>query len=387
MGEALAFHASVGNRLTRYEVDVAGAALTAAESVELPEIVQYLWPHPSRPVVYVASSNGGPGRSGDRNWLSALARDPATGRLTPLGQPAALPHRPIHITVDREGRHVLVAHNIPSALTVHRIEADGAVGGPVAQPDDLDLGIYGHQILVTPSGRAVIMVTRGNDATPAKAEDPGALKVYRYADGRLTNRASIAPGGGYGFGPRHLDFHPTLPLAYVSIERQNQLQVFRLADDSLEPAPAFTAPTLSAPKSTPRQHAGAIHVHPGGGHVYVTERSDAVAEVDGRRIFTTGENGMVMFAIDPATGRPTRIQEAPTHGFVPRTFSIDPSGRLLVAANQEPMTVRDGGTVRTVPASLAIYRIGGDGRLSHARNLEVEVGGNLMFWCGMLGGT
>ena len=72
---------------------------------------------------------------------------------------------------------------------------------------------------------------------------------------------------------------------------------------------------------------------------------------------------------------------------MPRTFSIDPSGRLLVAANQEPMTVRDGGTVRTVPASPAIYRIGGGGRLSHARNLEVEVGGNLMFWCGMLGGT
>jgi len=39
----------------------------------------------------------------------------------------------------------------------------------------------------------------------------------------LTNAVSIAPNGGQGFGPRHLDFHPTKPWMYVSIETQNKL--------------------------------------------------------------------------------------------------------------------------------------------------------------------
>jgi len=59
---------------------------------------------------------------------------------------------------------------------------------------------------------------------PAKPEDPGALKIFGFEDGQLTNRASIAPGGGYGFGPRHLDFHPAQPWVYVSLERQNKLE-------------------------------------------------------------------------------------------------------------------------------------------------------------------
>ncbi len=36
------------------------------------------------------------------------------------------------------------------------------------------------------------------------------LKVFAFKRGVLTNLASIAPGTGLGFGPRHLDFHPQL---------------------------------------------------------------------------------------------------------------------------------------------------------------------------------
>jgi len=59
----------------------------------------------------------------------------------------------------------------------------------------------------------------------AKPEEPGALKVFYYEGSKLTNEASVAPNGGYGFGPRHLDFHPTKPWVYVSLERQNRLDM------------------------------------------------------------------------------------------------------------------------------------------------------------------
>ncbi|MGN8549234.1 beta-propeller fold lactonase family protein [Bradyrhizobium sp. 13971] len=57
----------------------------------------------------------------------------------------------------------------------------------------------------------------------------------------------MAPGGGYGFGPRHLDFHPTQPWVYVSLERQNKLDVFKLQNDSLDPQPIFRKDTLAEP--------------------------------------------------------------------------------------------------------------------------------------------
>ena len=73
-------------------------------------------------------------------------------------------------------------------------------------------------------------MARGNGPTPSKPEDPGALKVFGYKDGVLTNRASIAPGGGLNFQVRHLDFHPSRPWVFVSLERQNKLHVYQITD-------------------------------------------------------------------------------------------------------------------------------------------------------------
>ncbi len=68
-------------------------------------------------------------------------------------------------------------------------------------------------------------MTRGNGPTKDKPEDRGAVKVFSYSDGVLKNRASIAPNGGINFQPRHLDFHPSQPWIYSSLERQSKLQV------------------------------------------------------------------------------------------------------------------------------------------------------------------
>jgi len=75
----------------------------------------------------------------------------------------------------------------------------------------------------------------------------GALKVFKYRDGVLSGEVSIAPGGGYGFGPRHLDFHPSQPWVYVSLERQHQVCVFTLDGDTLSSEPLFSKETLAEP--------------------------------------------------------------------------------------------------------------------------------------------
>jgi 6-phosphogluconolactonase (cycloisomerase 2 family) len=383
--------ASVGSDLAWYDVDVEGARLARRGSVTLPAAVQEAWPHPSRRYLYVAWSDRGPGSPASantgRHGVTAFRVDSATGALTTHGPPAALPSRPVHVTVDVPGTHVLSAHNDPSGLTVHRIAPDGTLGAELAQRAGLDFGIFGHQVRVDPSNRGVVLVTRGNGPTRERPEDPGALKVFGYDDGVLTPRASVAPNGGFGFQPRHLDYHPSKPWAYVTLERQNQLEVYaRAPDGTLGAAPLFTKATLARPsEEKPGQAASTVHVHPSGRTVYVGNRASGMITFEGKQVFAGGENTIAVYSIDARTGEPTLVQNADTRGSNPRTFALDAAGRILVVANQTSVPVREAGGVRTVPANLAVFRVRADGRLEFARVYDVETDARRsLFWTGIL---
>jgi 6-phosphogluconolactonase (cycloisomerase 2 family) len=387
-------YAAVGPELTQFDVDVERATLTKRGSITLPANVQEAALHPSGDYIYIATSNGGPsatasgagaGSAGSEHRLLAFRIDRSSGALTPHGAAALLPSRPIHVTIDVTGTHVLSAFNDPSGVTVHGVRADGTVGEEVKPPSPVDAGIYGHQIRVAPSNRTVILVTRGNNPTNTRPEDPGALKILDYKDGIVTNRATIAPEGGYGYQSRHLDFHPSRPWLYLTLERQNKLLMYRIAGETIGPAAAFTKDTLAHPRDVHSgQTTSTIHVHPNGRFVYVGNRSSATAEVQGRSVWAGGENSIGVFAIDQNTGEPTLIQNADTHGFNPRTFALDAGGRVLVVGNQLSVPVRDGERVKTVPASLTIFRIRDNGTLEFSQTYPVEVApSRSLFWMGM----
>jgi len=383
----VALYANVGADLTHYDVDVAGAELIKRATVTLPAGVQYAWPHASRRYLYVATSSSAPGYStaGTEHHVTAFSIDPASGALTPHGAPIRLPTRPIHMSTDIPSENILVAFNNPSALRVYRINKDFTPGEEVKQPGPIDAGIYAHQVRVTPDNRLAILVTRGNEGTPTKAEDPGALKVFEYKNGVLTNEVSIAPNAGKEFGPRHLDFHPTKPWMYVSIETQNKMYMFRMEDGRINPDIAYRAETLAEPNNIrARQAAGTVHVHPNGRFVYGANRAEATTEFQGKPIFKGGENSIVVYSIDQSTGEPTPIQHIETQKIHPRTFHIDPSGRLLVAQHNLPVNVRDSDEIKTVPAGLSVFRMGDDGKLIFVRKYDVDVGDKTMFWMGMV---
>src|SRR5712691_8142565 len=383
----VALYANVGADLTHYDVDVAGAALSKRETVTLPASVQYAWPHVSRRYLYVATSSSAPGygTAGTEHHVTALRIDPASGALTPHGAPIRLPTRPIHMTTDIPSEHILVAFNNQSALRVYRINKDFTPGDEVKQPGPIDAGIFAHQVRVTPDNRQAILVTRGNEGTPTKAEDPGALKVFDYKNGVLTNEVSFAPNGGREFGPRHLDFHPTKPWMYVSIETQNKMYTYKMDGGRINPEIAFRAETRAEPKNIrARQAAGTVHVHPNGRFLYGANRAQETIDVGGKKVFRGGENGIAVYSINQATGEPTLIQNIETRAIHPRTFHIDPSGRMLVAQHNLPVDVRDGDAVRTIPAGLSVFRIGNDGKLTFVRKYDVDVAGKTMFWMGMV---
>jgi 6-phosphogluconolactonase (cycloisomerase 2 family) len=375
-------YAGVGEELIAFGLDVERATLMRQSSVMLPGFVQEAWASPSTPVLYVAWSNGGASYAGsgvdpvgDRHGI-AVFRIGADGTLHEHGASASLRSRPIHITGDQPGRYLLVAYNDPSGVSVHAINPDGSVGREVPQRPSIDAGIYAHQVRVLPSNRAVVVVTRGNEPTPSSREDPGALKVFRFDSGTLSNEISIAPQNGVGFRARHLDFHPTRSWVFLTLESQNRLQVYRRSDEGLEPTPLFSVSTLSDGGANAQgQTTSTVHVHPNGRFVYVGNRGTPAA---GRR------NEIAVFRINEATGEPSLIQNVDTRGFTPRTFALDPSGRLLVVGNQSSAPSRDGDSSTIVPANLVVFRVGSDGTLDFVQRHDVAVGRKPLWWMGIV---
>jgi len=370
---------SVGNVVTRWDLDVEAATLKRRGSLAMPSVVQYGWSHPLAPYLYVTttdSERGSMSITGTDHYLVALKIDGAGG-LAFHGEPQRLRQRAVHSCVDHEGRYALTCYTAPSHVTVHEINADGTLGAPIEQNEDLDLGYFCHQILPMPSNRSVIMTFRGHNPGPGKPDgDPGSLKVLDFAEGRLTSRQSVTAFGrqGYGYGPRHVAFHPRKPWVYVVVELQNQLHMHHLVDDGLSSDPIFIAPlTQAAVVPGIVQVGGAIHVHPRGHVVYATNRISAKTHPVGAFPYEVGENSIAVFSIDQETGEPRPIQFADPHGFHVRCFTIDPSGTLLIAATLTAMSVGSGSDRQIVPAGLCIFRIADDGRLTFVRRYDVDL--------------
>lgn len=360
--DRLGLYASVGSTIHHYEVDVAGLTLSHRSSIEAPARVQYAWPNAAASLLYVATSSGGPGRDGSVHTLSAYAIDGDSGALSPHGSAAALPERPIHVSLSHDERYALVAFNASAMIEVYRIEADGSVGAKVEQPR-IAAGAYAHQVRQAPDG-TVFSVGLGT------VDEPGSLSTFAYADGHLTRNAHFSLARP--LGPRHLDFDPARGLVYVSVEHGNMLHAYGFVAGRLAATPRTRSTTLAAPGNLrPGQHAGTLHLHPRGHVLYVANRANHVGEQG----FSGGENGIAVFSL--GSGRPAAMQHIDSDGIEPRTFSIDPSGRMMVVANQ--MRVGD------VPASLAVFAIAPDGKLRHVRTYPIsDDGGRPLFWSAMV---
>ncbi len=391
MSGRVALYQSIGEALIHWDVNVEDATLTRRASIKLPSKVQYVWRHPKWKYLYVSTSDAPSGNTPEPGVMHRLcavyiAQD---GSLAQHGTAQPLPSRPIHHCVNPAGTHVLTAFNNPSYITVHPILEDGTVGPQVVQQTKVDVGIYAHQVVVAPSNKIVIFPARGNDTKGGKAEDPGAVKVFKFDNGQLTDAQNIIGGkNGFDYRPRHVDFHPTKPWLYANIESQNEVHMHRLnsSGDRVEATPAFIKTSLASTRD-PKLHqtTSAIHVHPNGKFVYTGNRADSTVDINGKKVFAGGENSIAVFAIDPTTGEHTLIQSIDPQTHHVRTLNIDPSGRLLISASIRDMWVKDGNDVRLAPAAMSVFRIGADGKLTFVRKYDAELNGKLQWWSGMVG--
>jgi len=259
---------------------------------------------------------------GDLDYASAFAIDPASGALTPLGQAATGGRNGVHPAIDPSGRFMVVANYGSGTVAVLPVREDGSLGDFIQL---LDLpGTLGphrteqtiahpHHVVFDPSGRFVIIPDKGLDK----------VFVLRFQDGALAlhSEAVMRPGAG----PRHMVFHPTLPVAFVLNELDSTVATCRWDEAAGTLTPVHLASSL------PSDFFGA------------STAAAIVITADGRHIFTSnrGQDSVAHFAFDADRVLLETIGWTPSEGRDPRFMTLDPAGKRLYVANEQGDTILD----------------------------------------------
>ncbi|GAB2867842.1 lactonase family protein [Hymenobacter ruber] len=308
------------NTIFLYRVDAATGAFTRVSAQHGGASPTYLTLSANHRFLYAVSETqtyrGAPG-----GGVSAFAVAPRTGDLKLLNQQPSNGASPCYISLDRTGKMALVANYVGGNVSALPVAPDGQLGAPTTDqhtgsgPHKNQTTSHAHCLLPDPTNKFAFAVNLGTDRVYAYRLDP--------AKAQLTREAEPAFVAKPGAGPRHLVFHPDGKHAYLINELNST--VTALAYDAT--AGRFRElQTLSALPAgyTGENSCADIHVSRNGLFLYASNR---------------GHNSIAVFAIDTSNGTLVPIQDVDTQGKTPRNFTLDPSGRLLLVANQNSNNV------------------------------------------------
>ena len=108
----------------RLHLDLATGALSPAGDPTETVNPSFLAFHPSRRFLYAVNETGD-APNDPSGAVSAFAIDPATGGLTFLNRQPSGGAAPCHVTIDKEGRHALVANYWGGTVELLRSRRDG----------------------------------------------------------------------------------------------------------------------------------------------------------------------------------------------------------------------------------------------------------------------
>lgn len=259
---------------------------------------------------------------GDSSQAGACARDPASGTLRFLGSQETGGDNSSTVTTDPGDRFVVLA-NGPGVAVFPR-NADGSLAPrcelviPPGEPGPWrreQHGPHPHQAIFDPTGRFVVVPDKGLDR----------IHVYRFdaASGKLECCDPPFVKARYGAIPRHITFHPHAPYAYVVNEMDSTVNAYRWdsARGVLEPFQRIA----TTPDDYVGDNTGAeIAILPSGRFLYASNRR---------------HDSIVIYAVDPASGRLAHVGWEPVQGKKPRFFGLDPDATHLYACNEASHTI------------------------------------------------
>lgn len=305
-----------GEGINVYRMDPASGTWTHAQLVR--DLVNPSWLTLDRQRRFLYSAHG------DGEYATAFAIDKSTGQLTLLNQQATGGKNGVRIAVDSTNKFLVCANYSSGTVAVLPINPDGSLGpstdlvtltGNPGPHRTEQASSHPHDSPFDRSGRFIVVPDKGLDK----------VFVYKLDATRGKLIAGDAPFATArpGAGPRHADFHPTKPYAYVINELDSTITTYRIDPASGE-LKALQVITTLPPSFTGNSTTAEIAVAPSGRFVYGSNR---------------GHDSIAIFSVDDASGVLTSIDWEPTQGKTPRFFGLDPSGAFLYAANQDSDTI------------------------------------------------
>ena len=223
--------------------------------------------------------------------------------------------QPCHLALDDE--RLYVSNYGDGSLSVFPLDAGGL---PLEPP--LHLAYEGrgphplrqerahvHSVALAPGGAFALVADLGRDKVLAYRVEasPGVPSL----GGERTTE--LPPGSG----PRHFAFHPDGRFLYLVEELSNRIAVFAWEGEKGSLEELQSVPTL--PESFRGENTAAdVHITPDGRFLYCSNR---------------GQDSIVGFEIDAATGLLSRPRHTASGGSHPRNFAVDPAGRFLLVAD------------------------------------------------------
>lgn len=266
------------------------------------------------------------------------------GGISPSGFADTLCPFTSYLNTDPEGRYLIVSnhsmnnyattveagpdgsfrpilHHHDSLMNLFALKPDGTIGPmlDIAKHTDdgkLHFSLLGkptiphpHCTMRSPSGKLYACCDKGDGHIYIYTIDAGKLKL-------LSRTLSHTPGSE----PRYCAFHPTLPYLYVNHEHTPDdritMTTFRYTEDGqLTKTDTLYADTDGQEPKEPHRQQQGMTISPDGNYLYTQAH---------------GYNLLLVFAVDPVTGRLRQVQAIPIDGIWPRSLTLSPDGQFLI---------------------------------------------------------
>ncbi len=214
---------------------------------------------------------------------------------------------PCHVALSKNGQ-LAVSNYTGGNLSVYDVLKDGSLGSQQLIDHNIpDSTKKSHAHMASFTGKELYVSDLGLDA----------IKRYAKVQENWEPAAQVTIDLPAAAGPRHLVFNTDESFLYVINELNATITVFQQGD-------AGDYQAIQTESTVAEDWEGAkacadIHLSPDGRFLYGSNR---------------GENTLVIFAVDAATGKLQLVGRESVRGDWPRNFTLSPDGKHILVANQ-----------------------------------------------------
>ena len=297
-----------------YKFDTVTGKLKKVSSTHNIANPSYLTPSPNGRYVYACTES----QTKNAGSVSSFEFDSTKGILTFINRQPSGGENPVYLSVDKSGRLLVNANYTEGSISVYPLRDDGSINAASQVISFFDGSInkerqqrsHIHSAIFSPTQNFVFFPDLGADKIRCYSFDPFKGQPLSIAENPFVKTVS-------GSGPRHFTFHPNGRFAYCIEEMAGYITAYKYGNGRLDSIQRIAAHG--------KEHAGDfssadIHISADGRFLYASNRAD--------------ENNLAIYAVNEHTGILKLVGYQSVSGDHPRNFTIDPTGKFLLVANQ-----------------------------------------------------